>query len=77
MELDVDQLIVLSNVALVLVTALAVWVTLRESHRHEETTNAANEREQHDLASLVHEVLQQEKLEHEHDNATHEDTTTK
>ncbi|QOP65169.1 membrane protein [Arthrobacter phage Tuck] len=51
--MTVDELIVVSNVALVVVTALATWGTLREGHRHEE--HATDE-----MAAIVHEVLEAE-----------------
>lgn len=52
--MSIDELIVLSNIALVIVTALAAWVGFREGHRHEE-------HETSEMASIVHEVLAQEK----------------
>ncbi|WVX87891.1 membrane protein [Arthrobacter phage Berrie] len=51
--MTVEELIVVSNVALVLVTAVAAWVGFREGHRHEE--HATDE-----MASIVHEVLEAE-----------------
>jgi len=63
-----EHWIILSNIALVIVTAAAVGVTLlsavREGHRHEEETQAHDDASERRLATIVHEVLEQEKQEH-------------
>lgn len=52
--MSIEELTVLSNIALVIVTAAAAWATLREGHRHEE-------HESGEMAAIVHEVLAQER----------------
>jgi hypothetical protein len=61
---DSELWIVASNFALVVATGLAVWATLREGHRHEEVEGQAADARAHDLAVIVHEVLEAEKQEH-------------
>jgi hypothetical protein len=63
---DSEPWIVLTNVALVIATGFAVWATLREGHRHEEVESKAADVRAHDLAVIVHEVLEAEKHENEH-----------
>lgn len=58
--LDVDHLIVFSNIALVIVTALAILVTIHDGHKHEETVVHSSEHMNDALAEIVHEVLMQE-----------------
>jgi ABC-type nickel/cobalt efflux system permease component RcnA len=68
--MSIDELIVLSNIALVIVTALAAWVGFREGHRHEE-------HETSEMASIVHEVLAQERRMEDDRHQDHSpDTTT-
>lgn len=68
--MSIEELTVLSNIALVIVTAAAVWATLREGHRHEE-------HESGEMASIVHEVLAQEKqMEADMNGREDADTTT-
>lgn len=51
--MPVDELIVVTNIALVVVTGAAVWASVREGHRHEERATAG-------LEELIHYVLQEE-----------------
>lgn len=67
--MSIDELIVVSNIALVIVTAVAAWVGFREGHRHEE-------HETGEMASIVHEVLAQERQMEASRNREDADTTT-
>lgn len=61
LHFGIDELIFLSNVALAIVTIMAIWTTVREDHRHEEV-------ETKQLANIVHEVLAQEAREEVRDD---------
>jgi hypothetical protein len=66
-----DDLVVLTNFGIIIVTAGAiistVWCTVREDHRHEE-------HQTDELSHIIHEVLEQEKAMEADRHAEHEET---
>lgn len=53
-------LIFLSNLALVIVTAAAVYASFREGHRHEEAESVDTERDEERLAHIAELAVQKE-----------------
>ena len=74
--LSSEGLIVLTNAALVVVTALAILAGIRENHRHEEKNDEAADKSEERLAKIVHQVLTEEQIE-QHEKTEDEETGTK
>jgi len=69
--LSIDGFVVLSNVALVIVTAFAVIVGLKENNRHEEHNDDMADRSEERLAKIIHQVIEQDHADEQKEN-THD-----
>lgn len=70
--LSSEGLIILTNAALVVVTAGAILMGIKENHRHEEKNDEAADKSEERLAKIVHQVLTEE---HEDENKDKETGT--
>jgi len=64
---DTEVWIILTNLALVIATAVAIIQAVKEGHRHEEEVAREHDVEDERLAKIVDKVLEHE---HQHENET-------